>query len=84
MTFLTGPPISLGDAALIGIGGIDCMLVSLRRQAFNVDLFIGLGCDITQKKIVVAKSAQYFHAFFSTVARHVVYVSPRLVHAEMA
>jgi len=43
-------------------------------QALNIDLFTQLGCDPASKKIVVVKSAQHFHASFSTIAHEIIYV----------
>ncbi|WP_427184066.1 M81 family metallopeptidase [Bordetella bronchialis] len=74
MTGLTGSPMAMGDCALVRAGGVDIVLVSQRNQAMNIDLFTRLGCDLTARKIVVVKSAQHFHASFSRIARHIVYV----------
>jgi microcystin degradation protein MlrC len=74
MTTLTGNPMSVGDSALVNVGGVDCVLISLRSQALNVDLFSQLGCNLKTRKIVVVKSAQHFHASFSTIARRILYV----------
>lgn len=73
-TGLTGEPSSTGDSALIEIDGIDCVLVSIRTQAMNLDLFSGLGCDLSNKKIVVVKSAQHFYASFSKLSSWILYV----------
>lgn len=74
MTGLDGAPKPMGDSALIDVDGVDVVVCSLRQQALNVDLFTNLGCDISSKKIVVVKSAQHFHASFSKVAAHIIYV----------
>ncbi|ANN79468.1 M81 family metallopeptidase [Bordetella flabilis] len=74
MTGLTGSPMAMGDCALVRTKGVDIVLVSVRNQAMNVDLFTQLGCDLSTRKIVAVKSAQHFYASYSTVARHVVYV----------
>ncbi|CAM3579982.1 Microcystinase C [Bordetella sputigena] len=74
MTGLTGSPTPMGDCALVQAGGVQIVLVSNRNQAMNTDLFTQLGCDLTARKIVVVKSAQHFHASFSKVAKHVIYV----------
>ncbi len=74
MTGLGNAPVPMGDAALVNVGGVDVVLTTLRNQAMNTDLFSQLGCDITTKKIVVVKSAQHFHASFSKVAAHIIYV----------
>lgn len=73
-TALSGLPRSVGDAALIEVDGIECVLISSRMQAFNVDLFSGLGCDLPSKRIIVVKSAQHFYQSFSTVSTRVLYV----------
>lgn len=74
MTGLAGTPVPLGDSVLVDAQGIDIVLISLRNQAMNIDLFTQLGCDLTQKHIVVVKSAQHFYASYSKVAKHVLYV----------
>jgi microcystin degradation protein MlrC len=74
MTGLSGAPAAMGDCALVETQGIEIVLTSLRNQAINMDLFTQLGCDLSSRKIVVVKSAQHFHASFSKVARHIIYV----------
>ena len=74
MTGPSGETVDVGDAALIDIAGIDCVLISKRAQAFNTDVFTGLGCDLAAKRIVVVKSAQHFYASFSALSKHVLYV----------
>jgi microcystin degradation protein MlrC len=74
MTGLSGAPAPMGDCVLVETEGIEIALTSVRNQAINIDLFTQLGCDLAAKRIVVVKSAQHFHASFSTVARHIIYV----------
>jgi microcystin degradation protein MlrC len=74
MAGLSGAPIAVGDAAWIESAGIDIVLTSLRRQATGTDVFTDLGCNLAQRKIVVVKSAQHFHASFAKVAKQVLYV----------
>ncbi|MGH8815086.1 MAG: MlrC C-terminal domain-containing protein, partial [Achromobacter pestifer] len=74
MTGLSGAPAAMGDCALVEANGIEIVLVSERTQAINTDLFTQLGCDLAARKIVVVKSAQHFHASYSKVARHIIYV----------
>jgi microcystin degradation protein MlrC len=74
MTQLTGNPVSVGDSALLVVAGVEVVLVSNRSQALNIDVFTQLGVALTSKKVVVVKSAQHFHASFSTIADHVIYV----------
>lgn len=74
MTGLAQAPMPMGDTALVEAEGIDIVLTSNRNQAMNIDLFTQLGCDPATRRIVVVKSAQHFHASFSTIARHIIYV----------
>ncbi|MFC4278753.1 M81 family metallopeptidase [Achromobacter aloeverae] len=74
MTSLTGSPAPMGDCALVHAQGVDIVLVSNRNQAINTDLFSQLDCDLAAHKMVVVKSAQHFHASYSKIARHVIYV----------
>lgn len=73
MTGLAGTPTPMGDCALVEAGGVEIVLVTLRNQAMNTDVFTQLGCDLPAKKIVVAKSSQHFYASFSKIAKHVIY-----------
>lgn len=74
MTGLAGNPVTVGDSALVEVGGVECLLISLRAQALNTDVFSGIGCDLAGKRIVVVKSAQHFYASFSKVSKRVLYV----------
>ena len=56
-------------------GGIDIILNSTRTQVFQPDAFEGIGCTLTDKKIVVVKSTQHVHAGFAPIARSVRYVA---------
>ncbi|WP_028222322.1 M81 family metallopeptidase [Paraburkholderia oxyphila] len=55
--------------------GVHLLLASVRSQVFGVDAFTGLGLDLTDKRLVIVKSTQHFHAEFSPLATAVVYVS---------
>ena len=74
MTGNGGTPTPMGDCALIEMQGIEILLNSFRAQALNVDMFTQLQCDPASKRIVVVKSAQHFHASFSTIAQEILYV----------
>ena len=74
MTGLAGAPTPLGNCALISANGIDIVLITLRNQAMDTDVFTQLGCDLAACKLIVVKSAQHFHASFSKVAKQVIYV----------
>jgi microcystin degradation protein MlrC len=72
MTGLAGM-MPLGDCALVEANGVEIVLITLRNQALNTDLFTQLGCDLRKKKIVIVKSSQHFYASFSKIAKHVIY-----------
>ena len=66
---------SLGPAAAITIGNLDIVLATGRAQTFSPPTFTNLGIDISQKKIVVVKSSNHFHAAFAPVAAEIVYLN---------
>lgn len=74
-TGLSNTTVHMGDCALVECRGVDMLLVSLRNQAMGTDLFTGIGCDLSSKKIVVVKSSQHFHASYSKMASHIIYAA---------
>jgi len=74
MTGLAGAPTPMGDCVLVTTHGIDIVLITLRNQAMDTDIFTQLGCNLAACKLIVVKSAQHFHASFSKVAKKVIYV----------
>lgn len=74
-TGLSNTTVHMGDCALVECQGVDILLVSLRNQAMGTDLFTGIGCDLSSKKVVVVKSSQHFHASYSKVASHIIYAA---------
>jgi len=72
---LAGGRASLGDSVWVRADGIDLVLNSHRSQVFNPDAFTGLGLTLADKRIVVVKSTQHFHAGFAPVAREIRYVA---------
>jgi microcystin degradation protein MlrC len=85
MSSLSNSVAALGDCACVATeGGVRIVLISLRNQAIGTDLFSQLGVDLAAMKIVVVKSSQHFHAAYSKVARHVIYVgAPGVVSADL-
>jgi len=53
--------------------GIDIALASQRGQVLDPEAFEGLGIKLSDKKLVVVKSAQHFHATFGPLASEVIY-----------
>lgn len=74
MTGLANTPTALGDCACVECDGVQVVLISVRNQAMNTDLFTQLGVDLAAMKIIVVKSSQHFYASFSKVAKQVIYV----------
>jgi microcystin degradation protein MlrC len=65
--------VPLGDCAAIDLGGIEVVLITKRTQALGTDLFTGMGVGIADKRIVVVKSTNHFHAAFAPFASRVLY-----------
>ncbi len=66
----------MGDAVWVEADNdVHLLLVSVRGQVFGTDAFTGMGMTLDDKKIVVVKSTQHFHAAFAPIAKKVVYVS---------
>lgn len=74
-TGLSGGHVALGPSAWVSANGIDIVLVSERRQTFSPQAFTGLGIELSDKRLVVVKSTQHFHAAFAPIARDIRYVS---------
>ncbi len=74
MSGLAGTSTPLGDCALLQIEGMELVLSSVRCQGIDTDLFTQLGCEPKDKKIVVVKSSQHFHASFARIAAEIIYV----------
>ena len=65
--------VPLGDCAAISFDGIAVVLVTKRIQALGTDLFTGMGVSIADKRIVVVKSTNHFHAAFAPHASRIMY-----------
>ncbi len=74
-TGLSGGYAPFGPSAWVSANGIDIVLVSNRRQTFAPDAFTGLGIRLDDKRLVVVKSTQHFHAGFAPLAGEIRYVS---------
>jgi microcystin degradation protein MlrC len=79
---LNGGPSNLGACASInipiaGTGGIDVVLTDRRVQAGSPDLFTKLGIEPTERKLVIVKSTQHFHAGFAPISARVLYTGDR-------
>ena len=66
----------IGDAVWVRAdGGLDLVLNTIRTQVFHPDAFTAVGLDPADKKIVVVKSTQHFHAGFAPIAAEILYVA---------
>ena len=54
--------------------GIDIALNTVRSQVFSRECFENLGITLTDKKMIVVKSTQHFHAEFAPIATQVLYM----------
>ena len=59
-----GHSINLGDMALIRVGGIRVVVVSVRQQCKDIAMFECFGIDIAAARSVVVKSRGHFRAAF--------------------
>lgn len=66
--------VKLGDCACVRVGGIDVVLITNRTQALGLKLFRNVGVEPTQRKLLVVKSTNHFHAAFGPIAAQVLYV----------
>ena len=67
--------VSLGPAAAVTIGNLDVVLSTGRAQTFSPEVFTKLGIDLREKKIVVVKSSNHFHAGFHPIAAEIIYLN---------
>ena len=55
--------------------GVHLLLASMRSQVYGTDAFTGIGISLDDKRAIVVKSTQHFHAQFAPLASEVLYVS---------
>jgi len=72
--FAMGVRENLGPAVAIEAEGVQIILVSNRQQVLSPECFTELGISLSDKKLLVLKSAQHFSATFSAVASEILYV----------
>ena len=66
--------VKLGDCACVLVGGIEVVLITNRSQALGLELFRNVGVEPTEKRMLVVKSTNHFHAAFGPIADKVLYV----------
>lgn len=70
----TGLVVDGGLTAVLGIGGVDVVVVSARFATEDPEVFRRNGIDLADKKIVVVKSAQHYRAGFQPLAAKIIEV----------
>jgi microcystin degradation protein MlrC len=76
---LNGGPSSLGECAAVNVpvdgsaDGIDVLLTSRRVQAGSPEMFTGVGIEPRERRLLVVKSTQHFHAGFAPISARVIY-----------
>ena len=67
---------SLGACVWVeAANGVQLLLASKRSQIYGTDAFTGIGITLEDKRAIVVKSTQHFHAQFAPLASAVLYVS---------
>jgi microcystin degradation protein MlrC len=66
----------LGAMARLGIGNVDVLVSSVRRQTFDDEVFRLHGIDVRQQLIVALKSQQHFRAGFARVGGTIIRCDP--------
>lgn len=72
--FYGGSTISLGDTALLRIGGVRVVVSSKKVQCADRAMFTHIGVDPREMDVVVVKSSVHFRADFGPIARDVLVV----------
>ncbi|MBK8023315.1 MAG: M81 family metallopeptidase [Chloroflexi bacterium] len=62
-----------GDTVALHCQGIDIIVNSLRTQALSRQVFTNFGIELSQKRCLVVKSTQHFHAEYAPIAAAVFY-----------
>jgi microcystin degradation protein MlrC len=69
----------IGDVATVRTGApgseIDIVLTTARNQGTGTDLFTANGVNLDEKRLVIVKSSQHFHAAFAPIAKAVLYIA---------
>jgi len=66
----------LGDCVWVeAANDLHILLASIRTQTYGLDAFTGMGISLADKRVVVVKSTQHFHAEFAPLASKVCYVT---------
>jgi microcystin degradation protein MlrC len=64
---------AMGTSVAVSCGNTDIVMCSVRTQTYHPDAYTQFGLDPARYRIVVAKSAQHFHAGFAPLTDHILY-----------
>ena len=64
-----------GTVVALRCGGVDVIVTDGRGQCLSPEAFTDLGIDAKAKRLLIVKSAQHFHAAFSSLAGEIIYMS---------
>ena len=70
----TGLLVNVGPTALLGVGGVDIIVISQRSAPNDPEIFRHVGIDPTKRKILVVKSRGHFRAGYEPFAKEIVEV----------
>nr|WP_281493256.1 MlrC C-terminal domain-containing protein [Yoonia sp. F2084L] len=63
---------SFGTTAVLEVGGIDILIVSIAHQMLDLRQFEAFGIDPAKKSVVALKSMQHFRAAFAPIAGRII------------
>lgn len=69
-----GTRTEMGPTAVLGIGGVEVIVVSHRIQNTDLETFRSQGIDPRQRRTLLVKSAHHFRAAYAPIARAVMLV----------
>jgi microcystin degradation protein MlrC len=63
---------SFGPSAVLRVGGIEILVVTIARQILDLQQFKAFGIDPQSKHVVALKSMHHFRAAFEPIAGHII------------
>jgi microcystin degradation protein MlrC len=63
---------SFGPSAVLRVGGIEILVVTIARQMLDLQQVTAFGVDPQSKRVVALKSMQHFRAAFEPIAGQVI------------
>ena len=67
-----GAKVDVGPTARLVVGGLDVIVVSLRTQTLEPEVYLLHGIDVARYKLVALKSSQHFRAAFQPIAARII------------